>query len=103
MGVIQTAMIRISFPGRLLLFLFLVPLSLVLSCTARAAESANLTEISSGWRLTSADHVPDDSAVTRADFDDARWYPVKHMPATVLQVLKDNTVYPDLYYGMNLT
>src|SRR5207245_10609695 len=30
------------------------------------------------------------------------WYPVKHMSGTVLQILEENGVYKNLYYGMNL-
>jgi exo-1,4-beta-D-glucosaminidase len=45
----------------------------------------------------------DDSAVSQPSFDDSKWYPIQRMPATVLQVLEDNGVYKDLYYGMNLT
>src|SRR5438105_13367286 len=45
----------------------------------------------------------DDSAVSQPGFDDSKWYTIQRMPATVLQVLEDNGVYKDLYYGMNLT
>jgi len=36
-------------------------------------------------------------------FDDSDWYAAQHMPATILQILEENGVYPNLYYGMNLT
>jgi exo-1,4-beta-D-glucosaminidase len=74
-----------------------------LGLPANAVDSPNITEISKGWRMTSASNIPDDSATSEAGYDDSHWYPVKHMPATVLQVLEDNAVYPNLYFGMNLT
>ncbi|GAC1693561.1 MAG: carbohydrate-binding protein [Terriglobales bacterium] len=69
---------------------------------ANAADSQNIIEISSGWCMTSASNVPDDSATSQPGYDSSKWYPIKHMPATVLQVLEDAGVYPDLYFGMNL-
>jgi exo-1,4-beta-D-glucosaminidase len=71
---------------------------------ARAAQSPDVTELASGWRMTSArDVAGEDAQVSQPAFDASRWYSVRHMPATVLQVLEDNGVYKDLYYGMNLT
>lgn len=62
-----------------------------------------LVELQSGWRIASADDVKDDVAVSQPGFDDSKWYPIRRMPATVLQVLEDNGVYKSLYYGTNLT
>lgn len=71
---------------------------------AFAAQSPNVTELASGWRMVSAQQVSgDDAQVSQPAFDASRWYPVHHMPATVLQVLEDDGVYKNLYYGMNLT
>src|SRR5690242_15891520 len=65
--------------------------------------SPNVTELQTGWRMTSAQNVAaDDSSVSLADFDASSWYSVQRMPATVLQVLEDNGVYRNLYYGTNL-
>lgn len=65
--------------------------------------SPNLVELAEGWRLTSADQVTsDDAAVSSPTFDISQWYEVRHMPATVLEILQDAGVYKDLYYGMNL-
>jgi exo-1,4-beta-D-glucosaminidase len=70
---------------------------------AAAQESPNLTELGSGWRMTSAKNVSgDDSLVSQASFDASHWYAAQHMPATVLQILQENGVYKDLYFGMNL-
>jgi exo-1,4-beta-D-glucosaminidase len=68
-----------------------------------AEDSPNLTELRSGWRLTSARNVTaEDSLVSQPGFDASTWYEAQHMPATVLQILQENGVYKNLYYGMNL-
>ena len=79
----------------------LVPLSP--SCALAAQESPNVVELRSGWKMTSAKNVStDDASVSQSGFDAAQWYRAQHMPATVLQVLQENGVYQNLYYGMNL-
>src|SRR5216684_64942 len=75
---------------------------LVILPIAASAQSSNLTELQRGWRMASATTISDEAAVSHADFDDSKWYPIRRMPATVLQVLEDNGVYKDLYYGVNL-
>ena len=76
----------------------------VTAALGQSFHSPNVSELQSGWRLSSADTVTSgDEAVSRAEFDASRWYQVRRMPATVLQVLEDNGVYKDLYYGTNLT
>src|SRR5882757_3156236 len=68
-----------------------------------ASDSPNLTELSSAWRMTSAKNVSaSDGAVSQPSFDASQWYTAQHMPATVLQILQENGVYKDLYFGMNL-
>jgi len=47
--------------------------------------------------------LPKTEAVSQPNFDDSDWYAAQHMPATILQILEENGVYPNLYYGMNLT
>jgi exo-1,4-beta-D-glucosaminidase len=70
---------------------------------AAAQESPNLTELANGWSVTSAKNVGvDDSLVSQVAFDASHWYAAQHMPATVLQILQENGVYKDLYFGMNL-
>ena len=52
------------------------------------AESVNLMELQKGWRLTSADKVNvGGEQVSKGEFDVSSWYPVQHMPSTVLQAL----------------
>jgi len=80
-----------------LVFLF------TLSQNVFSSDSPNLTELQNGWRMISARDVRVvDSAVSSASFDDSQWYTAQHMPATVLQILQENGVYKNLYYGMNL-
>jgi exo-1,4-beta-D-glucosaminidase len=53
--------------------------------------------------MSSANNVTgDDSLVSQSSFDTSHWYTAAHMPATVLQILQENGVYKNLYYGMNL-
>ena len=60
-------------------------------------------ELSGGWKLTSATGLPaDGAAISTAGYDDTSWTAVPRMPATVLGILQDAGVYPNLYYGMNL-
>jgi exo-1,4-beta-D-glucosaminidase len=69
-----------------------------------SASSPNLLELANGWQIISADQVSgDDASVSSENSDGSHWYPVPHMPATVLQILEDDGVYNNLYYGMNLT
>src|SRR5215471_10614513 len=82
---------------------FLVFVAVLAPTTVAASESANLTELKTGWRLTSVDKVDvGGEQVSKAQFDASSWYPVQHMPSTVLQALEDDGVYKDLYFGMNL-
>src|SRR6266852_4280748 len=80
-------------------------LALILLPRAFASpQSSNLTELERGWKITSASNISGDEAlISQSTYDASRWYAVKHMPATVLQVLEDNGVYKNLYDGMNLT
>lgn len=60
-------------------------------------------ELSTGWKLASAHDLPaDGSAISTTGFDDSGWHRVRRMPATVLETLQDDGVYPNLYYGKNL-
>ncbi|MBB3603922.1 exo-1,4-beta-D-glucosaminidase [Mycolicibacterium sp. BK556] len=66
-------------------------------------QPAQDIELADGWRLTSAQGLPEDGATISANgYDAAAWHPVRRMPATVLETLQDDGVYPNLYYGKNL-
>jgi exo-1,4-beta-D-glucosaminidase len=83
-------------------FLLATVLYFLVLLSIASAQSPNLMELQSGWRMSSATDISDDAAVARVDFDESKWYLIRRMPATVLQVLEDNGVYKNLYYGMNL-
>jgi len=71
--------------------------------TANNNASPKLVELAQGWHLISSDQVTaDDAAVSSPAFDASPWYEVRHMPATVLEILREDGVYKDLYSGMNL-
>ncbi|HZL25394.1 MAG TPA: hypothetical protein VFC39_02555 [Acidobacteriaceae bacterium] len=65
--------------------------------------SAPSVELSQGWKLVSArDIEATGAAISLPSFDTKLWYPIRHMPATALEVLQEDGVYPNLYLGMNL-
>lgn len=67
------------------------------------AESPNVLEISKGWQLASANKVTESGKIISGQsYSTASWYPIRRMPATVLEILEEDGIYPNLYYGMNL-
>ena len=86
--------------GVVLLLVCAADLRVVLNPAPAAAQDIELAD---GWRLASATGLAaDGKALSTPGFDDAAWHPVRRMPATVLQILEDDGVYPNLYYGKNL-
>lgn len=72
--------------------------------TLAAPLFSGTTELRSGWRLASSwNAVEEGSVISRPSYDDSKWYAIASMPATVLQVLQEDGVYPDLYFGKNMT
>ncbi len=68
-----------------------------------AKLSSNLIELAQGWRLISSEQVAaEDAAISSPAFDVSYWHEVRHMPATVLEILQEDGIYQDLYYGTNL-
>jgi exo-1,4-beta-D-glucosaminidase len=68
-----------------------------------SAGSPCRIELAESWRLASAADVPSEgSVVSEPGFADSLWHPVRRMPATVLEILREDGVYPDLYVGKNL-
>ncbi|BBZ76074.1 beta-mannosidase [Mycolicibacterium anyangense] len=66
-------------------------------------SSAQDIELATGWKLASASGLDADGRqVSQAGYDDSRWHPIKRMPATVLEILQEDGVYPNLYYGKNM-
>jgi len=69
----------------------------------KLVADGNLTELRDGWRMISAKNVTaDGAAISQPSFDASSWYKIARMPATVLETLEENGVYPDLYFGMNM-
>lgn len=59
-------------------------------------------ELQNGWQLISANHLTDSGAViSQPGYATTNWHPIHRMPATVLEILEEDGVYPNLYYGMN--
>jgi exo-1,4-beta-D-glucosaminidase len=60
-------------------------------------------ELAKNWKLISSkDLQTEGSAISDASYKDNKWYTIRRMPATVLQILQEDGVYPDLYVGKNL-
>ena len=60
-------------------------------------------ELADNWTLSPAGGLPTDGAVISSqNYAAADWYKVRRMPATVLEILRENGLYPKLYAGMNL-
>ena len=67
------------------------------------AQSSRTIELQDGWRLISASKLTDSgAAISQPTYATAQWYPIPRMPATVLDILEANGVYPNLYFGMTL-
>ncbi len=83
-----------------LLVLCVADLRTVVSDPPVAGEDVELAD---GWTLKSASGLPDKGeTISAAGYDDSAWVAVRRMPGTVLEILQDAGVYPNLYYGMNL-
>jgi len=68
-----------------------------------AAENPARIELAENWKLASATEAQSEGdAVSVAGYKDAGWHPIHRMPATVLEILQEDGVYPDLYVGKNL-
>ncbi len=82
-------------------------LLLVVSTTLQslaAPVSSNTQELQTGWRLASSWNVVEEGRViSQASYDASKWYGIARMPATVLQILQEDGVYPNLYFGKNIT
>jgi exo-1,4-beta-D-glucosaminidase len=62
-----------------------------------------LIQLTKNWKLASSKEVQSEGvAISVATYKDDRWYPIHRMPATVLEILQEDGVYPDLYVGKNL-
>ena len=68
-----------------------------------ATEAPGKIELAQGWKIASAkEAVAEGAAISLPGYKDAGWHPVHRMPATILETLQEDGVYPNLYFGMNL-
>ena len=60
-------------------------------------------QLKANWSLASATQAANSGEnISRAGYLTKNWYPVRQVPATVLEILEEDGVYPNLYYGKNL-
>lgn len=68
-----------------------------------AVEQPSKFELSDNWKLSPAKDLDGNpAALSLPGYKDSTWYGIRRMPATVLEILRENNVYPNLYYGKNL-
>ncbi len=84
----------------LFLFLMLFLLNLVYPGSQLfSAESSGVVELADNWKLTSASKLAVSGAViSRSTYPADHWYRIRRMPATVLEILEEDGVFPNLYY-----
>jgi exo-1,4-beta-D-glucosaminidase len=75
---------------------------LLWNCAA-AAASPETIQLKANWTLASAKQAGDTGAtISQPSYATKGWYPVRQVPATVLEILQEDGIYPNLYYGKNL-
>jgi exo-1,4-beta-D-glucosaminidase len=84
-----------------------ISLSLLLCAGAypvfAASEPPQKLELADNWKLSPARGLSAGGAMlSRPGYNDSAWYVIRRMPATVLEILRENSVYPNLYVGKNL-
>jgi exo-1,4-beta-D-glucosaminidase len=68
-----------------------------------ASDPPRTIELAEHWKLTSANHLQlSGAAISLLDYNDADWHTIRRMPATVLEILEEDGVYPNLYVGKNM-
>jgi exo-1,4-beta-D-glucosaminidase len=95
-----------SYKSEILLYLTsLVVFSFVMNAIPVYASSVGTQriELTENWKLMSSKDIQAEGVeISVVTFRDDKWYPIRRMPATVLQILQEDGVYPDLYFGKNL-
>lgn len=79
-------------------------LTMIFLCTSTFlyAQYSPVLELQKGWEFISASKVADSgAAISQPAYATSQWHPIHRMPATVLEILQEDGVYPNLYYGMN--
>lgn len=78
-------------------------LCLFVSLAFGASDAPGKVELSDNWKLSAAkDAGAEGAAISQTNYQDQSWHPIRHMPATVLELLQEDDVYPNLYFGKNL-
>jgi exo-1,4-beta-D-glucosaminidase len=73
------------------------------SSVSGIGQTPRKSELSAAWELAEAkDVTADGAAVSQLGFQGGVWRPIRRMPATVLEVLQEDGVYPNLYFGTNM-
>jgi exo-1,4-beta-D-glucosaminidase len=68
-----------------------------------ASESPGMIELAENWKLTSANNLQaSGEAISLLDYRDTNWHTIRRMPATVLEILEEDGIYPNLYVGKNM-
>ena len=68
-----------------------------------AASSPETVQLKANWNLASANQAGGSGEkISQSGYSTKGWYPVRQVPATVLEILQEDGVYPNLYYGKNL-
>jgi exo-1,4-beta-D-glucosaminidase len=68
-----------------------------------ASESPKTIELTENWKLTSANNLQvNGAAISLPDYQTAGWHTIRRMPATVLEILEEDGVYPNLYVGKKM-
>jgi exo-1,4-beta-D-glucosaminidase len=84
---------------------FSVFLLLAASCISpvRAAAPPKMIELAENWKLQSARSAQQSGAeLSLVDYQDSDWKKIRRLPATVLEILQEDGVYPNLYVGKNM-
>ncbi len=78
-------------------------LGLFVSPVAGAVDGLDKLELANNWKLSAAkDAGAEGATISNSGYHDQAWYPIHRMPATVLEILQEDGVYPNLYVGKNL-
>ena len=68
-----------------------------------AAAAPRTVQLKDNWNLASAKQAGESGEkISQAGYAIKGWYPVRQVPATVLEILQEDGVYPNLYTGDNL-
>ena len=68
-----------------------------------AAAVPETLQLKANWALASANQATEPGEIiSRSGYSTRGWHPIHQIPATVLEILEEDDVYPNLYYGENL-